>query len=252
MKKFIYILFLSFFHLVSFKAFCQEPATQDNKAGFKSEWFGGLNIHSLGWGATLTHARFKTYKKYTLYTFDFASLRHPKEFKVLNAALQSAKGYKYGKLNVFLQNRLGYGKRYMVFEKFREKGVEIYASWVVGGNVGILKPVYLEILKFDQNGNAFGEPVSERYDPEIHNELNIFGKSSSFKGIDESNFVFGAHLKGSLTFEFANDREKVLALETGIVADIYPQRVPIMAIEDNKQIFINLYFNILFGRKYYN
>lgn len=251
MNRLFYISFFVFLFVANI-GLAQEPAIQENKAGFKSEWFGGLNVHTLGWGVTLSHARFDTYKKYSIFNFDFITQKHPKEFKVLNTALQSAKGYKYGKLNVFLQTRVGYGKRYMIFEKFRDKGVEIYAKWLVSANIGILKPVYLEILKFDQNGNAFGEPVSERYDPEIHNELNIFGKSSSFKGIDESAFVFGGSIKGSLTFEFANDREKILALETGLVADIYPQKVPIMAIDNNQQVFINLFINILFGRKYYN
>lgn len=238
--------------LLCHRSFAQEPATPENLAGFRSEWFGGLNIHSLGWGATLSHARFDTYKRYSVFTLDFVSQKHPKEFKVLNSALQSAKGYKYGKLNSFMQARLGYGKRYMLFEKFRVKGVEIYAKWQVGADVGILKPIYLEILKFDQSGNTFGEPVSERYDPEVHNELNIFGKSSSFKGLNESQFVFGGFAKGSFMFEFANDREKILAIETGLVLDIYPQKVPIMAIDDNKQYFINLFFNILFGSKSYN
>ncbi len=250
MKSHIYILFLMCFLCV--ELYAQEPAKQVNQAGFRSEWFGGLQLHSAGWGGTLTRAKFKNYKQYNLFSLDFVTIKHPKEFKVLNPALESAKSYKYGKLNGFMQTRLGYGRRFMLFEKFREKGVEIYFSGQFGANLGILKPIYLEIIAFDNNGNPIQGTVSERYDPIKHNELNIYGKSSSFKGLGESDLIYGGFLKASFSFEFAKDREKILALETGLVADIYPQKVPIMAFQDNQQVFINLFINILFGRKYYD
>lgn len=246
MKKLISI----FFVLASFIAFGQLPAKQDNKVGFRSEWFGGVVLHSHGWGGTLSYAKFKTYKKYNIFTLDYVTLKHPKEFKVVNQVLEDARGYKFGKLNAFSKFRLGYGQRYMLYEKLRENGVQIYFTGQIGANMGILKPIYLEILNYDINGNV--QSLSdEKYDPNIHNQLNIYGKASSLKGINESKLIFGAHAKAGFTFDFSKDREKVRALETGIVVDFYPQKVPIMAYIQNKQMFINFYINILFGKKYY-
>lgn len=207
-------------------------------------------MHSQGWGGTLSYAKFKTYKKYNIFTLDYATLKHPKEFKVVNQVLEDARGYKFGKLNSFSQLRFSYGQRIMIYEKLRENGVQIYFSTSVGGNMGVLKPIYLEILNYDVNGNV--QSLSdEKYDPSIHNQLNIYGKASNFKGINESKLVFGGHIKSGFTFDFGKEREKIRALEAGVVVDIYPEKVPIMAYIQNKQVFINFYLNILFGKRYY-
>lgn len=247
MKNLFYILLL----LLSLKSFGQLPASQDNKVGFRSEWFGGLNLHSQGWGGTLSYAKFKTYKNYNIFTLDYVSIKHPKEFKVVNQVLEDARGYKYGKINAFSTVRFGFGKRIMLYESLRENGVQIYFSGIIGGNMGVLKPIYLEILNYDLNGNV-QNLSDEKYDPAIHNQLNIYGKASAFKGINESKLAFGGHAKASFIFDFTKDREKVKAIETGVVVDIYPQELPIMAFIQNKQIFINFYINILFGKKYYD
>lgn len=247
MKRINYIFLILIFSQV----YGQLPAIQENKVGFRSEYFGGLSIHSQGWGGTLSYAKFKTYKRYNIYTLDYVTMKHEKEFKVDNQVLEDARGYKFGKLNSFSKIRIGYGQRIMLYEKLRENGMQIYFAGTIGGNLGILKPIYLEILNYDNNGNV--QSLSdEKYDPTIHNQLNIYGKASALKGINESSLVFGAHAKAGFTFDFSKDREKVRALETGIIVDFYPEKVPIMAFIQNKQLFISFYINVLFGKKYYD
>lgn len=247
MRKLFYILLCSLIGNV----FAQVPAKQENKVGFRSEWFGGINIHSLGWGGTLSKSKFKTYKQSNIFTLDIITMKHPKEFKVVNQVLEDARGYKFGKLNSLFVSRLGMGRRFMLFEKFRDNGLQIYFTGTLGGNIGMLKPVYLEILNYDINGNILGVS-DEKYDPLIHTQLNIYGKASSLKGTNESEFIFGAHAKAGFTFEFSRNREKIRALEAGISVDMYPERVPIMAFIQNKQVFVNFYINVLFGKKYYD
>lgn len=248
MRHFATAILLTVFFV---QAFGQEPAVDENKAGLKSEWFGGVHLHTSGWGATLTRAKFKTYKKYNLFTLNISTLRHKKEFRVQSQALQNAKSYKFGKLSNIIQGRLGFGRRYMLFEKFRPKGVEIYFVGQFGALVALRKPIYLEIVQFDQNGNPIGATSSERYNPNLHNELNILGKSSVNKGFKNSEFSFGGFAKAGFVFEFAKKRERFLALETGFILDAYPEKLPIMANEYNQQLFLNIYVNILFGKKYY-
>lgn len=246
LKNIFYILFIC----LSSNAFAQIPAKQENKVGFRSEWFGGINIHSLGWGGTLTKSKFKTYKQANIFTLDIITMKHPKEFKVINQVLEDARGYKFGKLNTFIMSRLGVGRRIMLFEKFRDNGLQMYFTGTLGGNIGMLKPVYLEILNYDVNGNILGVS-DEKYDPVIHTQLNIYGKASSFKGTNESTFIFGGHAKAGFTFEFSRNREKIRALETGVTFDFYPEKVPLMAFIQNKNTFVNFYISILFGKKYY-
>ena len=249
MVKKIFIL-LSFVG-IGFSSFSQKPAVQENKVGLRTESFGGLNLHSSGLGITFSQVKFKTYKIRYLYSFDLVSMKHPKESKITYVASnRESSPFKFAKLNSFYTARFSYGRKYLLYEKYRENGVEIFWNWKTGLDIGILKPVYLEIIRYDTNGFAI-EPFSEeKYDPNIHNESNIWGKGSFSKGFNDLSFVLGGHIKGGFIFEFAKNREKILAIETGVIIDYYPTKVPIMAFNKENDIFFNLYINLLFGRKY--
>lgn len=246
-KKSIYIIL---FTAISFQSFAQLPAKQENKAGFRSEWFGGLILHTSGWGGNLTRAKFKTYKRYDLYSFDLVNIKHEKEYRIRYqiAPDNFTKSFKYGKLNSFYNSRFSYGQQRMLFEKQREKGVEVYFNWKTGLNLGMLKPIYLEVVN---SSTGIGK-VEERYDPNIHNESNIYGKGRFTSGLNEISFVPGAHIKGGFKFEISRNRERIIALETGVIVDFFPTKVSILAEQKEDVLFYNFYINILFGKKYYD
>jgi len=243
----LHILLIS---LLSFSAFAQLPAKQENKAGFRSEWFGGLILHTNGWGGNLTRGKFKTYKRYDLYSFDLVNLKHRKEYRIryITDPENPTKSFKYGKLNSFYVARFSYGRQRMLFEKQREKGVEVYFNWKTGLNLGMLKPIYLEVLNSE---TGLGR-VEERYDPNKHNESNIYGKGKFGSGFNEIKFRPGVHVKGGGKFELAKNREKIFALETGVIVDVFPTKVSILADQKTDVVFYNFYINILFGKKYYD
>lgn len=236
--------------LLSNQAFSQLPAKQVNKVGFRSEWYGGLILHTSGWGGNLTRGKFKTYKRYDSYSFDLVNLKHIKEYKIryITDPDNPTKSFKYGKLNSFYNARISYGQQRMLFEKQREKGVEVYFNWKTGLNIGMLKPIYLEVLNTDL---GIGR-VEERYDPNKHNESNIFGKGRFKSGLNEMQFIPGANIKGGFKFELAKNREKIFAIETGLIIDIFPTKVAILADQKEDVVFYNLYINVLFGKKYYD
>lgn len=246
-KRTLYIIFIS---LLSFSAFGQLPAKQENKAGFRSNWFGGLIIHTNGWGGNLTRGKFKTYKRYDLYSFDLVNLKHKKEFRIRYQTDPDnpTKSFKYGKLNSFYNARFSYGQQRMLFEKQRAKGVEIYFNWKTGLNLGLLKPIYLEVIN---SATGLGT-VEEKYDPDLHNESNIYGKGRFGSGFSEMKFLPGAHIKCGFKFELAKSRERIFALETGVIVDVFPTKVPILAFKKEEIAFYNFYINILFGKKYYD
>jgi len=247
-KQLILYLFLA----IGFSTFSQKIAIQKNNVGFRSEFYGGLAMHSAGWGFNLTRGKFKTSKITTLYSLEFVSMKHPKESKInYSSSLSESSPFKFGKLNSFYTTRLNYGKKYMLFEKFRNKGVEIFGTWQTGLNIGLIKPIYLEILRYDTNDLIIDPKPEERYDPNIHTESNIWGKGSFSSGFSSIKVVLGAHLKGGFMFEFSRRRERILAIETGVIIDYYPTKVPIMAYNKENDLFFNLYINVLFGKKYY-
>lgn len=243
-------LHIILFSLLSFSAFAQLPAKQENKAGFRSEWFGGLILHTSGWGLNLTRAKFKTYRRYNLYSFDLVNLKHRKEFRIryITDPDNPTKSFKYGKLNTFYNARFSYGQQRMLFEKQREKGVGVYFNWKTGLNLGMLKPIYLEVINSE---TGIGR-VEEKYDPNKHDESNIYGKGRFSSGLKDMKFVPGAHIKGGFKFELAKNREKIFAVETGVIIDIFPTKVAILADQKEDMLFYNFYIKVLFGKKYYD
>lgn len=248
MKRFFFLLVIISFWQISF---AQIPARQENKAGFRSEVFGGLILHTNGWGGNLTYSKFKTYKTYTLFSLDFVNIKNPKEYRIRYQVSPGSftSSFKYGKINSLYNVRLSYGKQRMLYEKQREKGVEMYFVWKAGLNTGIVKPIFLEISNLDRGVSATSV---ERYDPDIHNESNIFGRATLGRGLGQSKIAFGANINAGFKFEIANERENIFAIETGVIVDIFPTRVPILAYTEKELLFYNFYINILFGKKYYN
>lgn len=227
----------------------QLPAKQTNKAAFKKEFYGGLTLHSSGWGGTFTYSKFLTAKTKRLFSFDIVSMKHPKEVKIKGALDENAKNYVYGKLNGLTVIRFGYGKKILLAEKLRDKGVQVGFSYSFGPSVGLAKPVYLDVVKILSGGRV--TVATEKYDPEEHNLGNIYGKARGARGLAETKFYPGAFIKSGIDFEFGKQRAFIRNIEVGAILDGYPWRVPVMTEVKNPFLFPNVYLNLQIGRRHF-
>ncbi|MCB9189440.1 MAG: hypothetical protein H6599_09205 [Flavobacteriales bacterium] len=245
------IILISIFLLsLSLEGTAQLPAKNRNQAGYKTEVYGGFNLHTAGFGGTLTYAKFITYKQKRLFSLDVVSMKHPKEVKIRSYVDENSKDFVFGKLNGVLITRLGYGKKFLKYEKLREKGVNI--SWHVNGGLSLawLKPVYLDVINVLPDG-SLSSPKQEAYNPEEHHLSNIYGKSRGMLGLAETKITPGGFFKLGVEFEYNDDREFIKAIETGFVIDVYPKRLPIMAFTENNFLYPTLYINILIGQRFF-
>ena len=241
------IIILSIFIGSLTNLYGQLPDSQNNKASLRKAYYGGVQIHTSGWGATFTYSKFKTFTTKKTLSIELVSMRHGKEFKRTSTNDERAKGYFYGKLNNLSLLRLNGGRKKIIYEKLRKQGLQISLNTKYGITLGILKPVYLEVLKL--NGNQEIKVVTEKYNPEIHHINNIYGRSSNLTGISELSIVPGGNLKGSFIFEFANEREKIKSLELGIGLDVFYKRLPLMSNIKNNFLYPSVFLNFQFGKK---
>lgn len=225
----------------------QLPAGQVNKASLRKAYYGGVQLHTSGWGGTFTYSKFNTFKTKKTFTIEFTSMKHGKEFKRTSTNDDRAKGYYYGKLNTLNVLRLNRGRKKVIYQKLRKQGIEVSHNISYGVTLGLLKPVYLEIIKVNSNQDV--RFVTERYDPELHHINNIYGRSSNLSGISELTITPGANLKTSFIFEYANDREKVKSLELGVGLDAFYKRLPIMSEIKNNFLYPTVFLNLQFGKK---
>ena len=231
----------------SLVGYSQLPAGQDNKVGLRKAYYGGLQIHTKGWGATFTYSKFKTFQTKNIYSFELVSMRHGKEFKRSSVNDERAKSYFYGKQNMLTLLRIDKGSKKILYEKLRKRGLEISFNTKYGVACGFLKPVYLEVLKV--YGNQEVKKVSEKYNPEIHSLNNIYGRSSNLSGLTELKIAPGLNIKGSFIFEFSNDRERIKSLELGLGLDAFYKRLPLMSTIKNNFLYPSVFLNFQFGKK---
>ncbi|MBL8010390.1 MAG: hypothetical protein JNJ64_07260 [Flavobacteriales bacterium] len=228
----------------------QQTVYDETRILYKKELHGGLIAHGDGWGANFFHGKHRTARSRRMIGIEIVGMKHPKEIKSFNPYYEDARGYFYGKLNSVLLFRPTWGRKELITDKLRKSGVEVNYVWGIGPSIALLKPVYLQIGK---PSLPYETIAVERYDPEVHYPDDIFGRASWFKGIEESKFRFGGFARFALNFEHSGSASGIKALEVGGTIDAFPERLPIMAELDgveNKQIFLELYISIQFGKKF--
>jgi hypothetical protein len=211
----------------------------------------GFKFNTDGWGMFYEHGKYKTITKTNLWWIELGEHKHPKEEKVPTISASSGflivSSYIYGKRNNFYNLKLGFGQQKLIGGKGNKNGVAVSAIYGGGLSAGLLKPYYIEIqnpvtnqqeeIKYDNNDNLF-------LDPNI-----ILGRGSFTKGFGEIKFVPGAHIRTALRFDYGRYNEVLSALEVGLNAEYYTQKMPILLLNKEKRLFFNAYVALTFGKR---
>jgi len=227
--------------------FSQSESNLDNKILYRKERSGFLMVHSGGFGLGYRSGKHKTYFRKFMWEVEGLNLKHPKEYKV-SSYYQNSKNFSYGKLNNFFAVRGGVGQQHILNGKPYWGGVELRLFYFGGLSLGIAKPIYLYIVKFDETtGQSYLE--LERFDPDLHYVTDIFGKGPFFKGFNKMGFYPGIYAKIGLSFEYGAEDTFLKSLECGVFADCFYRNVPIMAYQKNQFLFTNVYLSLHFGKR---
>lgn len=258
MKKNLFIfLFFSFLTAVSAQDSPKDiPASVNNNEDvqllYRNEQAFGALVHSSGWGLNYRRAKHVTGYRKRILEVEVVGMRHAKEIK-LQVPDIGTKGYFYGKQFVTTFLRGGYGHHRVITGKSDRRGVELRLLTMVGPTIAFAKPIYLNIWHQDPVNPPFGNITIEKYDPTnpFHTPNYIIGRAGYFRGFSQMNFIPGGFFKLGLSFEHSSVDDDIKLLETGIIIDAFYKTVPIMATAQNNQVFVNVYLNIMFGKKWF-
>jgi hypothetical protein len=249
MRIIIFTLFISLFFAEYSSAQSAVTAIeqgQEINVLYRNEAVGMITAHSRGFGAGYRRLKHVTGKSKRFLEVEVLNMRHPKEFKVHYEGKGSAKGFYYGKLNSIFMLRGGVGMQNVLYERAERKSVEIRCSYAIGPNITFAKPVHLYVFVENQK-----DPVIRQYDPEIHKLENIAGRAPFVYGFDKTRIYPGGYGKLAFSFEYADYSNEVKAIETGVIADVFPVAVPTMANFNKEQFFVTLYISFVFGKKWF-
>lgn len=224
---------------------------------YNHEKAGDLQIHTNGLALAYIKGDIRKYYLTRYRYFGIGVLKHPREYRQAvnfqsgNLILKTSSAFAYGKQNNFIVARAGLGEKRYFSEKAKRKGVAVGISYEGGFSLGILKPYYLDLNRLEPSGGSVA--VTEKYSEEnadlFLDVSRIQGAASFFKGIDEISILPGLHGKFGAHFSVGAFEQYVRALELGVMVDLYFKRVPIMIIENNQPVFVNLYATIQMGKR---
>lgn len=224
------------------------PDTTLNRVILRNEKMAGGLVHTRGVGVLYRQAINETYFLKNFWEIDFSGMRSDKQVRVnfYGNYYSNANSYVYGKLNKVFILRGGVGRQHLLNDKPYWGGVEVRFTYSGGLSLAMAKPIYLYII--DQTN--FNTIESKRYDPEKHFIDNIYGRAPFLDGIGETRFHPGIYAKTGFHFEFGEYNQRIKAIEVGVLADGYPIPVPIMAFNKPHYYFVNLYLQLMLGKRY--
>ena len=219
---------------------------EEGNLSFRTQNAFGVELRTNGYGFFYELGKRRTARFTNLYSIEITEIKHRKEDKVGGAENFFGNSFVFGKQNNFYQAKLGFGQQYILGQKGNKNGVAVTANVSGGLSLGLLKPYYLIVE------NTFGEEETISYYDDATlflSPTNIIGGGGFTKGWNELKVKPGIFTRGSLRFDFGRYNERVQALEIGMSAEFYAQKIPIMAFNEPKRLFYQGHVAFVFGSR---
>lgn len=232
-------------------ALAQGEVAETEKILFKNESSLGISLNSDGFGINYRYGkRINAFKKW-LFETDISIVKHPKEIKIYNPNFDSQKRFIFGKLNEAVALKVGFGRQQEVFSKFDKGSIAIRYFYTVGGTILLLKPVYYEMVDSTYINHSLNTITyyigTHKFNASLHKSADVIGKAPFKTGMNEITVIPGLYTKIGASFEFSKNDTLIRALEAGVCIEAYATKVPIMAIENNRQIFLSIFISYRWG-----
>jgi hypothetical protein len=212
---------------------------------FTNEQSFGAFLNSNGFGADFTYGTYINARNRWLLSANVDYVKDPKEFRSLVPYDYYTRRFVFGKLNHFVELKGYAGRQTELFTKSDVSSISIRLFYQGGFSIGLLKPIYYEILTFNSSGQIVSSE-EQQFDPAIH-YYNYGGTAAFTRGLDEIKVVPGLTARAGLTFEYSEREPIVHALETGLGITVYPRDIPIMATDQQNFFFFQMYIGYRFG-----
>lgn len=210
---------------------------------YNVEYTAGFNWNTNGaflGGFNFKYSKRKKANIFNTFCLELVNVKHPKEFIEYPDTMVNS--YTRDKQNYLFVIRPQYGKEIVMFRKENDEGIQMNMIFAAGPSIALVKPYY--VLYGNNSSNYSSTP----YDPNIMtNRNNIFGSGGIFEGMSKSKIKLGLNAKISCLFEFGTYRQSLTGAEVGFLAEMYPDKITILANQSNRSVFFSAFLNVYFG-----
>lgn len=203
----------------------------------------GLKLNTDGYGLSYEIGRFKSARVANIFQIEINEKKHKKEKRTSLLNGFNFNSVIYGKLNNFYQVKLSAGQQRIIGGKGNKNGVGVMAIYTGGVSVGLQKPYFVDVI--DQAQQRYRKTYPDIIDSNYLEQ----GASGFTVGWDKVQPKFGLTAKAALRFDYGRFNETVSAIEVGLNAEYYAQKVAQMAYNPEKNFFFNAYISLLLGRR---
>ncbi|MFL5747832.1 MAG: hypothetical protein ACJ751_24370 [Niastella sp.] len=203
----------------------------------------GIKLNTDGYGLSYEIGRFKSPRVANIFQIEINEKKHKKEKRTSLLNGFNFNSVIYGKLNNFYQVKLSAGQQRIIGGKGNKNGVGVMAIYTGGVSVGLQKPYYVDVI--DQAQQRYRKTYPDIIDSNYLEQ----GASGFTVGWNKVQPKFGLTAKAALRFDYGRFNETVSAIEVGLNAEYYAQKVAQMAYNPEKNFFFNAYISLLLGRR---
>jgi hypothetical protein len=216
---------------------------EEGNLSFRKQSAFGIELRTNGYGIFYELGKRKSARYTNLYSIEITEIKHRKEEKIGGDQFFS-NSFVFGKIYNFYQGKLGFGQQYILGQKGNKNGVAVTVSLQGGLDLGLLKPYYVDV----EDSAGVDRSVSYATGPGGYmTAQGIFGGSGFTKGFNELKVKPGVFVKSALRFDFGRYNESLQAMEIGVSAEAFSQKIPLMIYNDPKQFFVQMHVAIVFG-----
>jgi hypothetical protein len=210
---------------------------------FSKQSIFGIKLNTDGYGLSYEIGRFKSARVANIFQLEINEKNHKKEKRTSLLNGFNFNSVIFGKLNNFYQAKLSAGQQRIIGGKGNKNGVAVMAVYTGGVSIGLQKPYFVDVI--DNAEQRFRKTYPEITDSGYREQ----GASGFTVGWNKVQPKYGVHAKGALRFDYGRFNETVSAIEVGLNAEYYIQKVAQMAYNSEKNFYFNAYISLLLGRR---
>ena len=254
----IIIILVSTLTFINVKAQRREESNLNRDSVlYKKSWSAGARLKSDGFSLAAEFTKSKRYKRSILFQAQFSYFIHPKQTKQASRYGGGGlfgdgfKPFYYGKQNTLFSLYAGAGQKFLIAEKGKRHGVQIFVQYAGGIALGLLKPYYLRVIPKPLTTASEDDLVDVTYEEGVDNSFldferivgaSGFGKGWKFKALP------ALHIEVGMQFDFGKNDSFIKALEVGIISDFYYKKVPVM-VDNNRFLYPSVYAGFMLGKR---
>ena len=217
-------------------------------------------IHAQGFTIGVKKGKLKSYYRTSYKNFEIGYIKDPRERRDnRNNSLTGERissPFVFGKAHDFFTLRYSYGEKRYLSEKTRRRGMAIGLIYEGGVTLGLLKPYSINVVRLNPDDPSDQSLEVIQYSDEVRddflNDRFIYGGAGFFNGLTSITPTIGLHGKVGMHWSLGAFDQKAKAFETGIMFDVFPQKIPILIEQEdinNNFFFFKLYLSFQFGTR---